>query len=346
MISRIIDEDKIRTAGRLLDRAVRITVLTHTSPDGDAIGSSLAAYHVFEGLGKKVSVVVPDAPLANLRTLPGAEVLIESTKEPERAEALLADTDVLVCLDFNEPSRVGRLAEALRRSKAPKILIDHHLDPDLEAEAVISHPDMAATCYLLFRFFCRLELFDYIGRDAATCLLAGIMTDTGNLAYNASDPELFTVVAELLKKGADKARLYKNLFNTYSENCLRLRAYAIGRKMEVFDDLGGALITLSRDELNRYHYTKGDTEGLVNVPLAIPGVHYCAFMRQEADCIRVSMRSTGDFPVNRVCADHFGGGGHLNAAGGDFHGTIGEAAEFFRSLLKENYEKYISQPDR
>lgn len=340
MISRIIDEKNIRAAARLINSAREVVVVTHMSPDGDAVGSSLAAMHVLTDLGKKVKVVVPDAPLGNLRHLPGADQIIDAGTDKQTAVNLLIEAELVLCLDFNEPSRVGRLQEALEKSKAPKILIDHHLHPDLKADALISYPDMAATAYLLFRFFCRLELFNAIGRDAATCLLAGIMTDTGNLAYNASDPEMYTVVAELLRKGADKERLYQELFNTFSENCLRLRSYAIGRKMEVFHQDGAALITLTRDELNRFHYTKGDTEGLVNIPLAIPGVYYSAFMRQESDCIRVSMRSIGSFPVNKICAEHFDGGGHLNAAGGDFHGTMEEAAQYFRSILKDN-KKYL-----
>lgn len=342
MISRIINEKEVRRADAILETAHKILVVTHSSPDGDAIGSSLAAMHVFSSLGKDVKVLIPDAFLANLQALPGAKEIVDASRYHDFAVELFDKADVVLCLDFNEPSRVGRLEPLLRECKAPKILVDHHLNPDIDAAATFSYPRMAATAYLLFRLFCRLELFNLIDRNAATCILAGMMTDTGNFAYNASDPELYTVVAELIRKGADKAMLYQKLFNTYSANCLRLRGYAIGDKMEVFPEAHAALITLSRAELNRFHYTKGDTEGLVNVPLAIPGVLYSAFMREEADCIRVSMRSRGNFPVNAVCADHFGGGGHLNAAGGDYHGTLDEAAAFFRSLLDDNKKKYIT----
>lgn len=343
MISRIINENEVKRAAGILEHAHTILVVTHSSPDGDAIGSSLAAMHVLSALGKDVRVLIPDAYLSNLRVLPGAKEIVDGTRYPDFAVELFEKADVVLCLDFNEPSRVGKLEQLLRSCKAPKILVDHHLNPDIDAAATFSYPQMAATAYLLFRLFCRLELFNLIDRNAATCILAGMMTDTGNFSYNASDPELYTVVAELLKKGADKQMLYDKLFNTFSANCLRLRGYALGERMEVFPDDHAALITLSRAELNRFHYTKGDTEGLVNVPLAIPGVLYSAFMREEADCIRVSMRSRGDFPVNAVCADHFGGGGHLNAAGGDFHGTLAEAAQFFRSLLGENKTKYIKK---
>ncbi len=341
MITRRINESQIAKARKLIEHAEKIVTVCHTGPDGDAVGSSLAAVHVFSSLGKEIRAILPDPALENLRALPGAKEMVDASKYPDFAHQLIDEADLILCLDFNQFSRTGKLAEKLAASKAPKILIDHHLNPDINAEVVISHPDMAATCYLLFRFLCRLELFGFINKQAADCILAGMMTDTGNFAYNCADPELFTVTAELVRKGADKEKLYNLLFNTVSANCLRLNSYALLKKMEVFPETGAALITLSRDELNRFHYVKGDTEGLVNRPLAIPGIVYSCFMRQESDCIRVSMRSKGDFPVNKICEKHFNGGGHLNAAGGEFKGDLDSAAEAFRSMLNENKELYF-----
>ena len=342
MISRKIDEKAICKAKRLVDDAEHIVAVCHMAPDGDAIGSSLAAAHVLGALGKDCRVVVPDAYLSNLAKLPGAKEIVDATRYPDFAARLFREADLVLCLDFNEPRRVGRLEKVLRECTAPKILIDHHLHPDIDAEVVISHPEMPATSYLMFRFFCRLELFNFINAQAAECMLAGMMTDTGNFSYNCSDPDLYIITAELVRKGADKEKLYNKLFNTFSANCLRLNSYAILNKMEVFPDDHAALITLSRDELNKFKYVKGDTEGLVNRPLSIPGIIYSCFMRQESDCIRVSMRSRGSFPVNELCADHYGGGGHLNAAGGEFYGSLDDAAELFRSLLKENNNQYIA----
>lgn len=341
MISRIIKEENVRRLRHLLADASKIAVICHVGPDGDAVGSSLALANVLDRLGKDVRCIIPDPTSGLLMQLPGAKELVDAAKHPDFARTLLRDADLIFCLDFNEPKRVDRMADALLAATAPKVMIDHHENPSDFATITISHPDMAATCYVLFRVLCRLELLPYIDATAATLLLAGILTDTGGLSYNSSDPELFEVVAELLRHGADKNRLYKLLFNTVSENAMRLNAYAVDRKMEVDTDMGVALITLSRAELNRYHYSKGDTEALVNKPLAIPGVLYSCFMREEERYIKISMRSQGDFPVNEICAEHFGGGGHINAAGGEFHGTLEEAADAFRALMAENKKKYI-----
>ena len=343
MITSLHEDKKIHALRQLIDESERIVAIVHSSPDGDAIGSATAFRSVMEQLGKEVRIIIPNMMLASLRTVPGAKEAIDAVKHPDFARQLVADADLLMCLDFNQPSRAGDLlSEAITTSKARKALIDHHLDPGDFADVTISRPEMSSTCFLLFKVLCSMEMFDYINRAAAESILTGMMTDTGNFSYNAADPEIYIVISELLKKGADKEKIWRRQFETHSKDSLELNAYAIYKKMEVWDDMGAALIVLSRDELNRFHYVKGDTEGLVNRPLAIPGVHYSCFLREEEKCIKVSMRSVGNFPVNVLCSEHFGGGGHLNAAGGEFQGTLDEAASLFRSLLKTNKDLYLS----
>jgi phosphoesterase RecJ-like protein len=316
------------------------------SPDGDATGSSLALSQILSAIGKEAMVVVPDAPNAALMSLPGAKEIVDATRYPEFAAELFEKADLIFCLDFNEPKRVDRLAEMLVQSKAKKVMIDHHEHPDEFCDITISYPQLSSTCYLLFRVLCRLELFNEIDKHIAECILAGMMTDTGNFSYNATDPEIYIVIAELMKKGADKDRLYSELFNTTTADCMRLNGFALSQRMRIFQDGGAAMISLTRSELNRYHYVKGDTEGLVNRPLAIPGIVYSAFFREESDYVKVSMRSVGDFPVNKICKEYFGGGGHLNAAGGEFRGTLEEAMNLFASLVEENKRLYIDNKDK
>lgn len=342
MISSLNEDKKLKQLKALLRDAEHIVIIGHTAPDGDAAGSTLALQQVLQRMGKEARVIYPDMLPPQLRKLPGAKDATDATRYPDFARKLIADADLIICLDFNDLKRIEKLAGPVEQSSATKVLVDHHLNPADFASVTISRPEMSSTCYLLFRVLCGLELFDLIERPAAECLLTGMMTDTGNFSYNASDPEIHIVVAELMKKGADIEAIYRHQFETHSENCMRLNAYAILKKMEVFPKDGAALITLSRGELNRFHYTKGDTEGLVNKPLAIPDVVYSCFLREEDGYVKVSMRSLGNFPVNEVCREHFGGGGHLNAAGGEFPGTLEEAAELFRTLLPTNRKLYLS----
>lgn len=342
MISSLNEDKKLKSFRNLLAESERIVVVAHTAPDGDAAGSSLALQHVLGRMGKETRVVFPDMLPPLLRSLPGAKDATDATRYPDFAKQLINDADLIICVDFNELSRIDKLAGPVAEASAPKVMIDHHLHPADFAAVTISRPEMSSTCYLLFRVLCGLELFSYIDKKAAECLLTGMMTDTGNFSYNASDPEIHIVVAELMKLGADIEKIYRRQFETHSEASIRLNSYALLEKMEVFPDDGAALITLSRAELNKFNYTKGDTEGLVNRPLAIPEVVYSCFLREEDGYVKVSMRSLGSFPVNEICHEHFGGGGHLNAAGGEFTGTLDQAAALFRSLLATNRRLYLS----
>lgn len=342
MISSLREDKKLKKIKELIDSSERVVIITHSAPDGDAAGSSLALRLVLEHLGIEARVIYPDMLPPSLRRLPGAKDATDATRYPDFARKLIAEASLIFCLDFNEPSRTGRISGVLESATAPKVLIDHHLHPADFTDVAVSRPEMSSTCFLLFKVLCGLELFPFIDKAAATCLLTGMMTDTGNFSYNASDPEIHIVVAELMRLGADIEKIYRQQFETHSENCLRLNSYALLEKMEVFPDDGAALITLSRDELNRFGYVKGDTEGLVNRPLAIPEVVYSCFLREEDGYVKVSMRSLGSFPVNEVCHEHFGGGGHLNAAGGEFPGTLDEAAAMFRSLLATNRHLYLA----
>lgn len=342
MISSLHEDNKLKSLRALINDSERIAVVTHSAPDGDAAGSSLALMHILGHLEKDVRVIFPDMLPPLLRSLPGAKDATDATRYPDFARKLISEADLIVCLDFNELSRTGALGKLVGEAAAPKVMIDHHLNPADFATVTISRPEMSSTCYLLFRVLCGLELFSFFDKAAAECLLTGMMTDTGNFSYNASDPEIHIVVAELMKLGANPEEIYRRQFETHSENSLRLNSYALLEKMEVFPEAGAALITLSRNELNKFHYVKGDTEGLVNRPLAIPEVVYSCYLREEDGYIKVSMRSLGDFPVNELCHEYFGGGGHRNAAGGEFNGTLEQAADLFRSLLETNKQLYLA----
>lgn len=335
MISRLIEESKIAELRKFLENNDRIVITCHMSPDGDALGASLGLASVLNSLGKSATVIVPDTPPKNLMFLPRAKEIVVYSRYEEFAAQLIDSAELLFALDYNDPKRTDRLADIITAAKAPKVMIDHHLFPVDFCNVTISHPEVSSTSMLVFRVLCRLELFTAIDKEAATCIYTGMMTDTGNFSYNSNDPDLYIVISELLKKGIDKDAIYRKVYNSVSMSSLQLNAYAIDRKMELIADGRCAIISLSRDELNSYSYKKGDTEGLVNRPLSVPEVICSFFLREEENCIRVSSRSKGDFPVNTICEDHFGGGGHKNAAGGDFFGSLEEAVAKVKEVVPD-----------
>ncbi len=345
MLNRILDESKIARLKRLIEESEKIVITCHLTPDGDALGSTLALCRLLNSMGKNAHVVTPDVPASTLMFIPGVKEVIPYTRFEEFAVQLFSEADLIMCLDFNALQRVDRLKDLLISSTAPKVLIDHHINPENFADIVISHPEISSTCMLLFRVICALGWEPLIDRDIATCIYTGMMTDTGNFSYNSEDPYLYVVIAELLKKGIEKDKIYKQAFNTKSEAMLRLNGFALAERMRLFPEHKAALITLSADDLSRFHYHQGDTEGLVNMPLAMPSVEYVAYLREGPEYIKVSTRSEGDIPVNDLCERFFNGGGHKNAAGGEFYGTLEEAASIFVSVLPE-YDKYLNHKNK
>lgn len=313
-----IPESSLEKARTLIDGARSVVLVCHMTPDGDALGSMLCLQKVLMAKGKRARCVVPDMPPASLQFLPGVSAIMVASSNEGYAAKILSTVDLVICLDFNDAKRIDRLGSALLSSRAPRIVIDHHLNPVLKANVMISFPEKSSTSALVFHFLEGLGWLDDMDADSATCCCAGMMTDTGNFSYNSNDPDLYRILSVLVAKGVDKDALYRKLFNTNSESRVRIMGFGQYARMELFPDHGAALITLSRDELNELHYRPGDTEGLVNVPLSIPGIRYSIFLRQnEPDYVKVSMRSVGDFSVKELCEKHFGGGGHLNAAGGE-----------------------------
>ena len=340
MINKIIAEEKIQQVRKLLEKKEKIVITCHVSPDGDALGASLGLYHFLDGLGKEVNVVVPDLLPRNLLFLKGKKEIVVYTRYPEFAEKLMSEAELIFCLDFNAISRIDRLQKSVSLSEAKKVLIDHHLNPEDFCDVTISHPEVASTSELIFRLICRMGMFDRMGLYSAEAIYTGMMTDTGNFTYNSNIPEMYYIIAELVKLGINKDKIYALVYNTNSVDKIKLNGYAVSEKMEVFPEYKAAMISLTREELKRYDYHKGDSEGLVNVPLGIEGIRFSTFFREDKEYIKVSMRSKGFFPVNKVAAEHFNGGGHLNAAGGEFHGTMEEAQALLRSILPL-YDKYM-----
>lgn len=342
MLSKVIAQANIDHAEKWFERADKIVIVTHVSPDGDAIGSSLGLLHFLESQEKTVNVIVPNAFPDFLRWMPGAKDIIRYDRYAEFADKLINEADVICCLDFNALSRIDNMANAVAKSPGRKMLIDHHLDPEDFCRIVISHPGISSTSELVFRLICRLGYFEDITKEGAECIYTGMMTDTGGFTYNSNSPEIYYIISQLLSKGIDKDEIYRKVYNTYSEGRLRLMGYILYDKMQVFPQFNSALIWLTKEEQGRFQYVKGDTEGFVNIPLSIKNIIFSVFLREdtEKDMIKVSLRSVGTFPCNKVAAEFFNGGGHLNASGGEFYGTMEEAIELYKQALL-SYEELL-----
>ena len=342
MLSKVIAQANIDHAEKWFERADKIVIVTHVSPDGDAIGSSLGLCHFLESQEKTVNVIVPNAFPDFLRWMPGAKDIIRYDKYAEFAGKLLNEADVICCLDFNALSRIDAMADAVAQSPARKMMIDHHLHPESFCRIIISHPEISSTSELVFRLICRLGYFEDITKEGAECIYTGMMTDTGGFTYNSNNREIYFIISELLSKGIDMDEIYRKVYNTYSEGRLRLMGYVLYDKMQVFPQFNSALIWLTKEEQRKFQYIKGDTEGFVNIPLSIKNIIFSVFLREdtEKNMIKISLRSVGTFPCNKVAAEFFNGGGHLNASGGEFYGTMEEAIELFKQALVK-YEELL-----
>jgi phosphoesterase RecJ-like protein len=335
MLTKIIAQSNIDHFTKWFERAEKIVIVSHVSPDGDAIGSSLGLWHFLMSQGKNAYVIVPNAFPDFLKWMPGSRDILLYDRYKDFANRLMAEADIICCLDFNALSRIGDVAAGVEASPAHKILIDHHLHPDDFCSIVISHPEISSTSELVFRLICRMGYFSDISREAAECIYTGMMTDTGGFSFNSNRAEIYFIISELLSKGIDKDDIYRKVYNTYSESRLRLMGHVLTR-MRIYEECRAALLTLTVEEQSRFKYIRGDSEGFVNIPLSIKNVCFSGFLREdtERDLIKVSLRSVGDFPCNKLAAEYFNGGGHRNASGGEFYGTMEGAVARFEEALK------------
>ena len=273
--------------------------------------------------------------------MPGAEEIIPFEKNEEKATEIIQNCDLFFCLDFNAAGRMQALGPVVLANNAPKVMIDHHLNPEGFCQLIISEHEMSSTCELLFRVLVQLDGFDDMTFEEATCIYTGMMTDTGGFTYNSNRSDIYAIISQLMTKGIDKDAIYRNVYYYYTEHRYRLLGYMLDEKMVTYPDFNAALMTLTRAEQKKYHHQKGDTEGFVNIPLQIKGMKLSIFMRENTDkeSIRISLRSIGDFPCNQMAAEFFNGGGHLNASGGELTCPMDEAI----NIVKMALVKYQSQ---
>ncbi len=334
----ILNEEQQTLLLSILSATKEAVVVGHKNPDGDAIGACLAMAQVLGDVyGATATVIVPDNYPEYLSWLPGSQTIINYDRKTDIANELIDRADTIFFMDLNSLSRTGNAEERLRQSTATKVLIDHHLDPEISVALAISNSESCSTCEALFRVLRQLDLWERTNKKLASLIYCGMMTDTGGFTYNSSRPEIFHIIGELLAKGIDKDKIYRLVYNNFSQWAVRFRGYIMARKLNVLNDLHASFFAISKEEMADYHFMKGDAEGLVNVPLTIRGMRLSISLREDdrvENRIWVSLRSVDDFPANEMAAQFFNGGGHLNAAGGHLDCTLDEAVAVTRRALQ------------
>ncbi len=319
-----------------------IVITTHHKPDGDAMGSSLGLYAYLIQKGHNVRVITPSDYPVFLHWLPNNSQVLVFPDSVAQSQSIVAQADLVFCLDFNTLSRIHELGDSIRQSSAKKIMIDHHLEPEGFDDFRYWDTKACATAQLVYEFISK-ELNDVkaINADVATCLYTGIMTDSGSFRFPSATSKVYRIAADLMDLGADNAKIHQQVFDNVSENRLKFLGYCLSSKLEILPTHHTAIISVSKEELEHYHVETGDTEGIVNYALSLSGIKLAAFIVERKDVVKLSLRSIGDFPANEICKNYFNGGGHRNAAGGNSSLSLEDTVARFKSVLPQ-YETLLA----
>jgi len=326
----------ITSVGHILtETKLTVAIVPHESPDGDAIGSAIGLSEILSNFGHTVNIVTPNDYPEFLKWFASDINIIKYDNDKKGGKAAIKAADVLICVDFNEISRAGKLEKRIAKFDKTKILIDHHPYPTDFCDFMISEPEYSSTAELIFDVVHSIGLENNINKNAAEALYTGILTDTGAFNHNTSRPNTFKVVSELMKFGIDTERIQSGVYHNFSANRMKLLGYCLNEKMVVYPEFRAAIITISKEELERFDFQPGDTEGFVNYPLSIKNIVFSVLFIEKEKFVKASFRSKGDFPTNQFAKAHFNGGGHLNASGGETDLSLDEAFEKFTQLLPE-----------
>lgn len=327
---------KIEGLKTVLSSTKKIVITTHSRPDADALGSSLGLMLFLDKLNHDVSVITPTDYPDFLKWMKGEDrVIVYNTGNEEKSAQLVNEADLVFCLDFSALSRIDKLGEVVGKSNGDKVLIDHHLQPEDFAKYMLHSIEAASTAELVYQFICEMEGSDLIDADMAECLYAGINTDTGSFRHANVTKTVFDVSAALVEKGANTSKVAKLIYDTNSENRLRLLGYALSENLKVLNEYNTAYFALTEKTLKKFNAQMGDTEGLVNYALSIKGIKLAALFKESDDGIKMSFRSVNSFSVNELARTHFNGGGHKNAAGGKSETNLKDTVQKFETLLKD-----------
>ncbi len=328
------DTQNINMFRKLISGSTNIVLITHLNPDGDAIGATTALGLFLEGLGKSISMITPNKFPAFLSWMPASERIINAEKKKVQAIEVLEKADCVICLDFSARHRAGKFSEQLEKYKGPVVLIDHHLEPEEGFDIYFHRTSASSASEIVYDIIQQLDPdLSSLDKDIASSLYVGIMTDTGSFNFSSNDPDLYPKVGALVKAGADPELIHTLVYSTNSENRTRLLGYSLYKRMVVLKEHKTAYIYLTHQDLKRFYFKVGDTEGLVNYTLSMKGINLGVLFTERVGHVKISLRSKGDFSVNEFARNHFTGGGHKNAAGAESKMELYDTIQMFEDLL-------------
>ncbi len=318
--------------------ASNIVITSHKSPDGDSIGSSLGLLHFIEKLGKTATVCHPDPAPSFLYWLDTSSFLL-MTEQPEAVTAAFEKADLVFCLDYNATNRIGPDMQALLEAVTCKtVMIDHHLNPEPFPTLTVSETNASSTSELIVELIEQSGHGDLLDQKIGTPLYLGILTDTGSFRFSSVQPRTHEVLAKLLAAGVEHHLVHEVLSDNNTASRLRLQGYAMCEKLEIMEDYMVAVISLSKEELAKYNYQKGDTDSLANQVLSIKGMKAAIVFTERDGIMKISFRSKGvENPVNVMAGEHFNGGGHANASGGMSELSVTETLDKIKGLIPQYF---------
>lgn len=314
----------------------KILITTHHKPDADALGSSLGLYNYLKQKNfENVVVITPTDYGAFLNWMPGNDTVIIYEQKTELSKSYIADADIIFCLDFNALKRINEMGHDVAASKAIKVMIDHHLQPEPFDDYRLHDTKACSTCELIYTFINTMGDDTLLNKDIAECLYAGILTDTGNFRHDTTTGNTHRIVARLLDCGVKSDQVQSHIYDNFTLRRTQLIGYTLAHKLEYIPELNTSLMVLDRNEIKHYGVLTGDTEGLVNWGLTITGVKLGVLIIDRKVKVKMSFRGKGDFPCNEFARKYFNGGGHFNAAGGESDEPLEVVVEKFKEYIKE-----------
>ena len=337
----IFDSASLGAVKQLITQSQHITITTHHKPDGDALGSSLALCNYLKAMGKNVMVVVPSEFPDFLAWMKGSKEVIDFIRFPHAATDQLNKSDLIFCLDFNDPRRVEKMQTVLMATTAPKILIDHHLHPVDFCTYTFSFTEACATAEIIYHFMVALDGKNLIDASIAECLYAGIMTDSGSFRFASVTPETHRVAAELLEAGAKHFKVHELVYDSFSSMRLKFLGFCLKDKLTVVAGYNVAYFAITKAEMDAYQHKPGDMEGVVNFALSIKGIKMVALFSEGDGLVKISFRSKDLFSVKALSEKYFEGGGHLNAAGGRSRLSLNDTVSKFLEILAQYKDELV-----